>query len=68
MEIEAMKNLSIYHLVRFPAGYNTEAPNTVYPTILALYGHGNAKRSVCQKKTGRNYLFWKAAIMNTSTL
>jgi len=41
MEIEAMKNLSIYHLVRFPAGYNTEAPNTVYPTILALYGHGN---------------------------
>lgn len=44
--MEAKKNLSIYHLVRFPAGYNTAAPNTVYPTILALHGHGSNERDL----------------------
>ena len=46
MEIEARKNLSIYHLVRFPAGYNPQDRDSLYPSILALHGHGSNERDL----------------------
>jgi len=39
-DIEIQQNLSINHLVRFPAGYQPQGPAT-FPTVLALHGHGS---------------------------
>ena len=40
METKIQLNLSINHLVRFPAGYQPHGPAT-FPTVLALHGHGS---------------------------
>lgn len=35
------KQLSLHHLVQFPASAQGQEPNTLYPTILALHGRGS---------------------------
>jgi phospholipase/carboxylesterase len=43
---EERKNLSIYHLVQFPASYFTDQRQTRYPAIFALHGHGSNERDL----------------------
>lgn len=46
MAIETRSNLSIYHLVRFPAGFDPDNTHLRYPAILALHGHGSNERDL----------------------
>ena len=38
----ASAQLSLHHLVRFPASFQNQGPTSRYPTILALHGQGSA--------------------------
>lgn len=44
--IESRTNLSIYHLIQFPASYFPWNEPTRYPAILALHGHGGSERDL----------------------
>jgi phospholipase/carboxylesterase len=44
--VEERTNLSIYHLTRFPAGYNPADKETRYPAIFTLHGHGSNERDL----------------------
>jgi len=44
--VEEHTNLSIYHLTRFPAGYNPADKETRYPAIFTLHGHGSNERDL----------------------
>lgn len=44
--VEVRTNLSIYHLLRMPAGYNPADKETRYPAIFALHGHGSNERDL----------------------
>ena len=44
--VEEGTHLSIYHLTRFPAGYNPADKETRYPAIFALHGHGSNERDL----------------------
>ncbi len=41
MSFEERSKHSIFHLVQFPTSYSTNSKGTLYPTILALHGHGS---------------------------
>ncbi len=43
---EERSDLSIYHLLRFPAGYDPNEKNNVFPAIFALHGHGSNERDL----------------------
>lgn len=44
--VEERANLSIYHLLRLPAGYDPADKETRYPAIFALHGHGSNERDL----------------------
>lgn len=44
--VEERTNLSIYHLVRFPTGYDPAEKEKRFPAILALHGHGSNERDL----------------------
>jgi len=44
--VEERTNLSIYHLTRFPAGYDPADKERRYPAIFALHGHGSNERDL----------------------
>jgi phospholipase/carboxylesterase len=46
MEIEKHSQLSILHLTRFPVFYQVNDPQSRYPAILALHGHGSNERDL----------------------
>ena len=45
-KIEESTLLSINHLTHYPASYQPEDTETLYPTILALHGHGSNERDL----------------------
>ncbi|GAB4418649.1 MAG: alpha/beta fold hydrolase [Anaerolineales bacterium] len=45
-QVEERTNLSIYHLLRMPAGYSPADEETLYPAIFALHGHGSNERDL----------------------
>jgi phospholipase/carboxylesterase len=46
MKYEEHSDLSIYHLSRFPSDYDHTNNSVLYPTILALHGHGSNERDL----------------------
>ncbi|HMN13212.1 MAG TPA: alpha/beta fold hydrolase [Bellilinea sp.] len=46
MKYDNHSDLSIYHLTHFPAGYDPANKSVLYPTILALHGHGSNERDL----------------------
>lgn len=44
--LEERTNLSIYHLLQYPASYRPEDAQTRYPAIFALHGHGSNERDL----------------------
>jgi len=46
LTVEERTNLSIYHLLRLPAGYDPADKETRYPAIFALHGHGSNERDL----------------------
>ena len=44
--VEEKTDLSIYHLLQMPAGYNPADKETRYPAIFALHGHGSNERDL----------------------
>ena len=44
--VEESTQLSIYHLIQYPASYQPEDTKTRYPAILALHGHGSSERDL----------------------
>lgn len=44
----ASKQLSLHHLVRFPASYRSQEPTSPYPTILALHGRGSNEQDLIE--------------------
>ena len=57
--VEERTNLSIYHLTRFPAGYDPADKETRYPAIFALHGHGSNERDLIGLSDSlQDNLFW----------
>jgi phospholipase/carboxylesterase len=48
MEFEEHTQLSIFHLTRFPLTYQVGEPQSRYPAILALHGHGSNERDLIE--------------------
>jgi phospholipase/carboxylesterase len=46
LNVEERTNLSIYHLARFPPGYDPADKETRYPAIFAMHGHGSNERDL----------------------
>jgi len=44
----ASKQLSLHHLVRFPASFRSQEPTSHYPTILALHGRGSNEQDLVE--------------------
>jgi len=44
----ASKQLSLHHLVHFPASFQNQEPNSHYPTILALHGRGSNEQDLIE--------------------
>jgi len=44
----ASKQLSLHHLVRFPASFQSQEPTSRYPTILALHGRGSNEQDLIE--------------------
>jgi len=44
----ASKQLSLHHLVHFPASFQTQEPDSHYPTILALHGRGSNEQDLIE--------------------
>ena len=44
----ASAQLSLHHLVRFPASFRNQEPNSLYPTILALHGRGSNEQDLIE--------------------